>query len=895
MAKKQPVKPITGKTKPVETPVHKSLHTPEESSFNLHIPNKVIIPILLLLFIALALIYCQPVLSGMQLATHDTNQYIAMNKEIADYKTATGHSPMWTTRMFGGMPGFLIGGVEYSPILNFLPVALVHKVFRLIPDPAMDIVFLLFCAFCGFFALTRRWIYALLGAIAIGFCSANFVSLDAGHITKVITIAMFIPLFSGAYLIFRKNYIWGGILFAFFAYEIIAGAHIQIAYYSFILLGLYLLFEVVHFIKHTDIKHIGISGGILLSGLVIAVLMNYQNFMVNDFSKDTTRGADILNAAKMNPTEATKSAKVDDKKEKGVGFDYATQWSLGFEELVTTIIPNFSGGSSGGSLDENSEVYKVVSSKAPQYAQQFIQRLPLYWGSEPFVQGPIYLGAIIFFLFVFGMFAYKGNLKWWAFGGIVLTVLIALGKNFAPFYHLLYNVVPMFNKFRAPTMILALTQILMVLVGVLGLMEFFNKHDTKEERMKTLKYSTGIVGGILIFLIVFGGIFSFRSKNMEGGKSADDQFKAQLVQMSGDEGFANQVVNALVADRVSIMRKDAIRSLIFVLLVAGLLFVFAKTTFHNKYIYISAISLLVLIDYWGINKRYLNDGDFEDSALVENNAFPLTPADQAILSENKNGARMVDLSGDVFNSASPAYYHRTIGGYNPAKLRRYQDVIEYGISHDFGLLNKGGFANANFINMLNTKYLKQGNEANQIIVNPYALGNAWFVNNIQKVETPEDEILKVRDINPARTAIVNKEFDNILANAEPNTDTSAQNDTRFIRLIDSKNPMKMEYSFKSPNNEFVVFSEVIYRPNEDWVSYIDGKEAKHVRVNYILRGMEIKSGEHKITFEFKPKMLAKTNTMLLIGNLLFYVFIGGMLFWWWRNKKSVHSATEKEK
>jgi len=424
----------------------------------------------------------------------------------------------------------------------------------------------------------------------------------------------------------------------------------------------------------------------------------------------------------------------------------------------------------------------------------------------------------------------------------------------------------------------------MVLIGVLGLMQFFNNNTTKEDRIKTLKYATGIAGGILVCFILLGSMFSFRSKNMESGKSADEQFKAQLVKMSGDETFANEVVAALVKDRASLMRKDAIRSLLFVLLAAALLFAFATTTFQNKYVYLGALSLLVLMDYWGINKRYLNKNDFAETATVETNVFPLTPADQSILSENKDGSRMVDLTVDVFNSASPAYFHRTIGGYNPAKLRRYQDVIEYGISYDFGLLNKGGFANANFINMLNTKYLKQGNEANQVITNPYALGNAWFVNAIEKVSTPEDEILKVRSINPARTAIVSTEFDNIISKASPSADTTPMNDNRFIRLTDSKNPMKFEYAFKSPNPEFAVFSEIIYRPNEDWVAYIDGKEAKHVRVNYILRGMQIPAGEYKITFEFKPKKLASTKLMLFIGNILFYTFIAAMLFWWWRKK-----------
>lgn len=284
----------------------------------------------------------------------------------------------------------------------------------------------------------------------------------------------------------------------------------------------------------------------------------------------------------------------------------------------------------------------------------------------------------------------------------------------------------------------------------------------------------------------------------------------------------------------------------------------------------------------------MNDNDFEDTSSLITNSFPETPADAAILAQNKDGARMVDFTVDVFNSASPAYYHRTIGGYSPAKLRRYQDVIEYGLTNDFRLLNKNGFAQTNFINMLNTKYLKQSTEANGIIQNPNALGNAWFVNAIEKVSTPEDEILKVREINPAHTAVVNTEFEQYIKNITPNTDSTSQNETRNIQKIDTKNPMKLEYSFKSPHKEFVVFSEVIYRPNEDWISYVDGKRADHIRVNYILRGMQIDSGEHKITFEFKPKLFAMTNNILLLGNALFYFILIGLSFAYYRNKQQLN-------
>lgn len=365
-------------------------------------------------------------------------------------------------------------------------------------------------------------------------------------------------------------------------------------------------------------------------------------------------------------------------------------------------------------------------------------------------------------------------------------------------------------------MILALTEVLMVVLGVLGLKDFFDDTiSTKEDRIKTLKLSAAITGGLLVFFIVMSAVFSFQSKAVQDGKSTDDQFKAQLTQMTGDQNFSNAIYTSLKDDRASAMRSDAIRSLFFVALAVIVLASFATQKFRQPSSIVAVLTLLILLDFWMIDKRYLNSNDFEDTASLEMSAFPETPADAAILADNKTGARMVDFTGDVFNSASPAYYHRTIGGYSPAKLRRYQDVIEYGLSYDFQLLNKGGFAKTNFLNMLNTKYLKQTPEANGVIHNPNALGNAWFVNNLEIVNTPEEEILKVRNSNPAQTAIVNNEFAKYINGFTPNIDSSAQNDTRFIREIDTKNPMKLEYTFKSPKDEFVVFSEVIYRPNED--------------------------------------------------------------------------------
>ncbi len=885
MSKKQPVKPAATNAKPSNATVNKKSYS-DKSGFELS--NKILVPAILLLFLVLTFLYCKPLMEGMRLSTHDSNQYLAMNKEVADVKTTTGHVALWSSRMFGGMPAFLMGGFEYSKITEFFPRAFVYKVIGSIPDPAMGILLLLICSFIGFYVLVRNPLLSLIGAIAVGFCTSNFISLDAGHITKITTLGKFLPMFAGIWLLFQKKYIWGVIITLIFVNESISGGHIQIAYYSLLLIGIYILIQSIQGFIKGEVKHVLTVGSILIGVFAISGMMNFYNYFVNDFSKDTTRGTAILNEAKMNPA-SQESKNKSTTSEKGVGFDYATNWSFGIEELGSLLVPNFVGGSSGAGLDENSNVYKTLSDKgvSPQQAGQFVQQMPLYWGSEPFVQGPVYLGAIVIFLFVFGLFAYRGNLKWWIVVSIILSVLIAMGKNFEPFYRLLYNIVPMFNKFRAPTMILALAQILMITLGVLGLKDFFDDSiSDKTSRLTILKLSTGIVGGILVFFIVLGSIFSFQSKAISNGKSSDDQFKEQLTQMTGNQDFANDIYAALKKDRSSLMRSDSIRSLVFVGLAAALLFVFAFGKFRQQSVILSLLTLLILVDFWVISKRYLNDNDFEEKASLEMNAFPETPADAAILAQNKDKARMVDFTVDIFNSANPAYYHRTIGGYSPAKLRRYQDIVEYGLSYDFQMINKAGFAHANYLNMLNTKYLKQSPEANGVIQNQYALGNAWFVSNIDKVNTPEEEILKVRDINPANTAIVSKEFDAYVKDIVPNADSVKQTEGRFISMTDTKDPMKLEYNFKSPKDEFVVFSEVIYRPNQDWISYVDGKQVDHIRVNYILRGMKVKSGEHKITFEFKPKLYSLTNNIILIGNFIYYIIIFGLVYLLYnRNKK----------
>ncbi|MCO5230108.1 MAG: hypothetical protein M9958_03025 [Chitinophagales bacterium] len=858
-----------------------NLKTPQAKDTNeLKISDKILIPAFILLFIVLAFSYASPLLEGMMLSTHDMNEFLAMSKEVSSYKEASGHISFWSSRMFGGMPAYAIGGIEFTPFLNYTPLPFIHKILNLMPFPAVDIVLMLLGSFIGFYILTKRAFISFLGAIAIGFCSANFVILDAGHITKINTIAMFIPLFASVWLVFREKYFIGGIAALVFFFEIVYQRHIQIAYYSFILIGIYGVYEIVINAMAKKFKHIAISSFILALALGVSMLMNFDNFFVKQFASETTRGGDILHAELMGKEATSLPAK-----EEGVGFEYATSWSYGLNEIGSWLVPNFTGGSSSGSLDENSEVYKTLTSRGVQSNQalQFIQHLPLYWGNQPFVQGEMYFGAIVILLFFFGLFSYTGSLKKWIVGAIVLSTLIAMGKNVAVFYKFLYDYVPLFNIYRSPTMILSLTQALVVLLGVLGLNEYLEKD--KSSRIKVVKLTSYTMGGIFALVFLLSAMMSFKPSTSNEAPSGDVRFESQLEQMTGDKEFASSIYTSMVNDRASLLRSDAMRSLVFVVLVLGLLYLLAIGKLRNGNVVVGIIAVLILIDFWSISKRSLNNDDFVDKDRFESLIFPLTPADRFILADNKDGARMVDLTKDIFNTATPAYYHRTIGGYTPAKLRRYQDVIEYGITHDFQLLNESGFQRTNFLNMLNTKYLKRTEEEKDVVQNPNALGNAWMVNDVQWVDSPEKEILSVRDVNPKYTAVVNKEFESYLSGFTLNNDSMMNESSRSITKVDTKNPMELEYHFKSDKPELVVFSEVIYRPNIDWIAYVDGKKVDHIRVNYILRGMKIDAGEHVIKFEFIPVLAALTDKVTIAGYFIFYLLIALFAGLYYRQKK----------
>ncbi len=868
--------------------IHKDVQTNNSMASNVNSSSWIRKPfmpyvLLIVIFYIITAIYFSPAFQGMEFNSHDSSQWTAMSKESMDYYKEHKEYAQWSGRMFSGMPGVMLWGMKHPDIVDLTGFQILFSA-KLFPALIIYEFFMLgFLTALSLFLYYRRLIPAIIGGLAIQLSTVTVVSLAAGHVNKIGTLAFFVPILFSCLLILRKNYIKGMLLFILCLHSMLLENHTQIVYYIMLYVVPFVLVKAIKdFLQDKNFKHLLTSGAIMLVSCVVAAMMHSTIFLQNDFLKETTRGHQILNFDNKQSTAEPKAG------EDGVGVDYATQWSYSVKEIGSWLIPNFVGGASGGAVDENSNTYATLTGNGVggDQALGFCERLPLYWGDQPFVAGPYYLGAIVIFLFLLGMFLYRGAMKWYLFALIVFSTFMALGKNFMSFYNILYNYLPLFNKFRTPTMIIAVVQICMVLVGVLGIMELLSPKISEEDKKKALKYSGGIVAGLCLFFLLMGGsVLKFQSfyKETPEALTADESFKQQLTGMVGNEQFATDIVNAVKKDRAAMFRKDATRSTIFVLLAIGLLYLLLYRKVSATYI-LSGMAFLIVVDLWQVDRRYLSDKNFVPKGTVEEATYPLTAANQRIL-EDKGYYRMIDFTVSPFNDAGPCLYHHTIGGYNPNKLRRYQDVIENGFQKDFSKLNQGRLQDMHYLNMLNCKYIKTGAESDKVIVNPYAYGSAWFVNKLKIVETPEEEITLVDSLNPLETAIIHKEFEKDISDMMLGLDTSSS-ENRYIHFV-SYDPKYMVYESNSDKDEFAVFSEVIYRPNSEWKSYIDGKEVKHARVDYILRGMRIPQGKHKIEFKYDNPLFHKTYNMAYIGSIIFLlIFAGGVFLYIKEIKKS---------
>ena len=808
--------------------------------------------IILFLFLVAA-VYMSPVLNGKVIQQGDTLKSEAMSKEQSDFYKKTGEYTTWTSSMFSGMPSYQIATAPQKTALIPIKTVLLMRPMGWERDIAVVFLYLIGFYVCMLALGCNPWL-SLLGALAFGLGSYNIIIIEAGHITKAWAMAMMAPILGGMLLTFRKKYVWGGILFTLALALQINFNHIQITFYT-MLIGIILgIVYLIYAIKDRNFKPFLLGVCVLLLGCAFAVGSNARHLLVNrEYAKATMRGGSEITVT---PEDLYKDGEVKSiAASNGLDIDYAFSWSYGKGETYTLLVPGAYGGGSGETVGTDSEFYKNFRMK----------QAPLYWGDQPFTSGPVYFGAIVIFLFVLGMFVVKGPERWWIFFAAILAILMSWGKNFMGFNSFLFDYLPMYNKFRTPSMSLVMANVVMVIMAVLALKAIFDKENPVDKKKLNLGLyiSTGITAGFILLMMALSGNFSFSG-------ASDAQMAAQY----GAQW--DMIKDVLVKDRKALFMADSWRSLILILVSALFLWLYINEKIKQSGIIIGVLACLVLYDLWGVDRRYLNDSNF-----VAEKRIKLKPSqtdqilDQYAAQFKDEDYRVFDLSVNTFNDSYPSAFHHQIGGYSAAKLRRYQDIIDFYLSRHI---------NPNVLNMLNARYVvMQGqNEQPMVQRNPDALGNAWFVDQYQLVEDPNAEILALNELNPADTAVIDKRFAALVQGKNLERDSSS-----VIVMEHQKpyNPNYVVYKTKTSKEQLAVFSEVYYEP--DWRAYIDGKPAEYFRANYILRAMVIPAGEHKIEFKNEAPLMHKWDNITLVISILMLVVMAGSLVWYYRREKKL--------
>lgn len=805
--------------------------------------------IAILIFVALSYIYLMPLLQGKVLAQHDYTQAMGQQHEITEYVTTTGDQTLWTNSMFSGMPSVTIWLGYPSNLVGQLYVGIKS----LFVNETDILFFLMIGMYLTLFPLTKNTWISTAGAIAFAFGSFNLISIEAGHLNKVLAMAFMAPILGGIILAYNGRWLAGALLTGFFLAIQLRAGHIQITYYTLIAGALVALFYAEHALvkKHFPL-FMKATATLALASLLAVGTNTAQIWGTYEYSHATIRGG----------KSELSNVKAEDKKG-GLTKEYAFNWSQGIGETMTILVPNLMGGGSSGDYEGTESYDKMLAllkqnGYPPKEAEKVANQIAgseLYWGDQPFTSGPIYFGAIVCFLFVLGMFVIKHPVKWALLGVAVLTIMLAWGNNFEAFNYFVFDHFPMYNKFRTPTMILTITNLIFVLVGFLALKELWETKD-KAAALKQLKVAAGISAGILVLFVVAGGLFFDFTGLPKGQEYIDAATK--------------------IADRQSLLRADAFRSLLLVLAAAGVVWALLTDKLKKQYA-VAIIGVLILGDLWTVSKRYLNDNDFVSKSEYDQLFIP-SAADQAILQDKDISYRVLDFSsGAPFTSANASYFHKSVGGYHAAKLRTYQELIENQISKDMATLQQGlkqGAVPENIpvLNMLNTRYIMFGKKANEVVRNPHAAGNAWFVSNVLTVNTADEELYGLSNIDTRKTAIVRNTFADQLSGFSPSPDPNGS-----IVLTDYK-PDELKYQFKSSTKELVVFSEIYYPDGTSWKAFIDGNPVEHFRADYVLRAMVVPAGEHTIEFKFEPTYYKLGSTVSLVASLLMFAGLGLFIF-----------------
>ncbi|MDD2381201.1 MAG: YfhO family protein [Mariniphaga sp.] len=808
---------------------------------------------IILFFIVLSYVYMSPLLEGKQLRMDDIEHHKGMSKELVDYREKTGEEAVWTNSMFSGMPGYMIS-VIYPGNLGRFITSPVRKIFS---TASFLILYLI-----GFYLLlislkVNRWL-SVAGAVAFAFSSYFLIILGAGHMSKANAIAWLAPVFAGILLAFRGKPIAGTLLFAAaFSIELLSG-HLQITYYGFLVIAILGLVELIFAIREKMLPAFFKSFLFLLAGAILAVGMNFSRLYTSwEYAKDTIRG----------PSELTSN---NENKTNGLDKDYVVQWSYGIDETLTLLIPNFKGGGSQIHPGIDSESYRTLQSRGVPNPRQTIQAVSMYHGDQPGTSGPVYIGAVVMLLFVLGLFVVKGRMKWWLVSSTIISIVLSWGGNIMWLTSFLLDYLPLYNKFRAPSMTLVIAEFTIPLLGVLALNDILNGKIDRKTWMKGFKWSVIITGGIsLLFAIVPGISGSFTN--------AFDAMR-----------YPDWLIDSVVTDRKSLFRADAFRSFLFIALAAGTLYLWHIKKLKTTPL-IAAIGLFIIIDLWTVDKRYLNNEHFISKRQTEN-PFPITPADQAILADKDLYYRVLPLQ-NPFQDARTSYYHKNVGGYHAAKLRRYQELIDHHLQPEMQRMVAGlqagsptdsVFSQLPVVNMLNTRYLIF--DTNQApIRNPHPLGNAWFVPEYKIVTNADEEIQAMNRFDPAEIAVVDQRFEECFKGKTFRKDQNGK------ILLTDYHPNTLKYDFSAAGDQFTVFSDIFYE--NGWNAYIDGKLSSHFRVNYVLRAMIIPAGNHTIEFKFEPDSYYTGNKISFASSILLILAIAGYAFAQMRNRKQQKKET----
>lgn len=813
--------------------------------------------IAIILFALLSVGYMFPILQGKEMQQSDKVQAYAGQSEIYKYqKENPGEYIGWTNSMFGGTPTYMVGGDYAEGIF----VKMQRVVYYLLSIQGTYIFLYLLGCYILSLALGMGIFPSLIASIGFGFFSTNILIIEAGHLAKIYALAFVPMMLAGLVIGYRKSVWLGAIVFSIgLGFEINAN-HYQITYYSVFLIAILAIVELYNAIKESRIKQfITASCLFVLIGVTIVGTNTSRLWTIFDYQKETIRGGSELTAAK----GETK------KESEGLDKDYAFEWSYGVLESFTLLIPNFSGGSRGD-LNEKSAVYKNLTSLGvgEEDALNFTKNITTYWGDQMFVGGTSYSGAIVCFLFVLSLFFVDKKNKIIFLTAASLCLLIAWGKNLSALNYLLFDYFPLFNKFRAVSMILSLVQLCMVIMAGLGLQKIFTQKPTWAAFKKPFFISLGVTAGLCLLFSLLSSIFGYKSVN-------DPQLLEGLKQsFQNNEGAVNNLYSALKEDRASLLRADALRSLMFILLAALAIFLFVKDKLKNVAVVGTILAILVLIDLWGVDKRYLNKEDFEARPAERSDLFTQSPADAQILQDKDLSYRVIDFTVSPFTNAMASAFHKNMGGYSAVKLKRFADIIERQIAKN----------NMSVLDMFNTKYFITADAKGVQVVqaNPNALGNAWFVKNIKFVNNADEEMVALDSIKPRETAFVDVKFKTQVGDFKGNT-----NPEGTIKLT-NYHPNKLVYEFNSPTAQTVIFSEVFYKGNQDWISKIDGQVKEHFRANYIFRGIIVPAGKHQIEFSFEPKSVIEGRKYDQYANFAWILMIVGFGFMYWRNdKKSI--------